>query len=257
MQNDCYIKIKVSYEMMQSSRLIILEACIAAGKSTLGYSIAKYYNNKGIKCKYLPEFSYPPFLDYYLENMEVQGYNFQIHMIRERFILFNKAVRKLKSGKYKVVIIDRGLLGDLCFAMMLYNSGYITLREYRIYAGMATKDHTKKIPAGVSVNVVYLKSSPEVLRQRVVRRGVVKEIENYDIEYLTDVCNAHDVICSGDVGNLDEITRSVIDFHGRYLKVKTLDYNPDLSEHIKDECLSNDTIEKILSQIYENEEVPT
>lgn len=239
--------------MMQSSRLIILEACIAAGKSTLGRSIAKYYDNKGIKAKYLPEFSYQEFLDYYLENMKEQAYNFQIHMIRERISLFNKAIRKLKSGKYKIVIIDRGWMGDLCFAKMLYDNGFITKREYKIYAGMATISKPKKIPAGVSVDVIYLKSTPTILMERIKRRGIMSEIKKYDIDYITKVCDVHDIICSDDphsLNKLDEVTKGILTYYGQYSKVKILNYDQDLSPEINDaNCLSDTAIESILGQL--------
>ena len=237
---------------MTQPRLIILEACIAAGKSTLGCSIAKYYNSKGVKSKYLPEFSYQDFLDYYLDNMKEQAYNFQIHMIRERITLFNKAIRKIKSGKYKIVIIDRGLIGDLCFAKMLYDNGYITQHEYGIYAGMATMNKAKKLPEGVNIDVIYLKSSPEILMERIKRRGIPSEIKKYNIKYITDVCNTHDIICSDNtdvLNQLDETTKRILNYHGQYFKVKILNYDQDLSSQIQDNNLTDSAIENILSKI--------
>ena len=69
-----------NFLVANSGQVIILEASIACGKSTLGKNIESYLRRKGLIAKYLPEFFNKPLLDYYIKNMKTQAYSFQIIM---------------------------------------------------------------------------------------------------------------------------------------------------------------------------------
>ena len=54
-------------------------------------------------------------------------------MIRERIRLFEEAYNMITLQGHDIIIIDRGIIGDLCFAKMQYDNKFISEREYKIY----------------------------------------------------------------------------------------------------------------------------
>ena len=187
--------------------VIILEASIACGKSTLGRSMELSLSAMGYKALYLPEFFDKDLLDHYLDNKKTQAYAIQIIMIRERIKLFEEAHRRIVSDGYDFVIIDRGLIGDLCFAKMQYDDEFINLKEYNIYRNISKKTF---LPYKTEINhfLIYMKCEPKICMERIKIRGIQSEVDNYKIEDIEKLNKYHDLLIgymADDVNNLSLI----------------------------------------------------
>ena len=210
--------------MIEPGTIIILEGSIASGKSTLGKSLNVFLQSQGYKSEYLAEFFDKDLLDYYIENKRTQAYSFQIIMIRERIRLFEEANRLIESG-LDYVIIDRGLIGDICFAKMLYDDGSLSEREYGIYLGLATRI---RVSEDVKKVIIYLKCDIDVIMERIKTRGIESEIKGYKSSYIYNLIDTHEKIFNSmksSQSDLDEITKKLISFHKDHYKIIEVDYN--------------------------------
>ncbi len=240
--------------------IIILEGGIGTGKSTLGKSIVEYYNSKGLPSVYLPEFGDIDLLNYYISHMKEFAFSFQTIMIRERINLINKALRLIEEGKY-LVVVDRGIIGDLCFAKMLHKEGYISDEQYKIYGNLATLDSITN-GGGVPIRIVYLRNHVDVLLKRIKKRGIESEIKGYNNKYLEDLLSIHDALLLDPKKSSeeDDVVSKIIKHHGlsshfselsSVCKIVTLDYSKDFGGSIDNGgVLSNDIISQVIFKIF-------
>ena len=163
-------------------KIIILEGLISSGKSTLGRSLERFLNQQGIKAIFLPEFVNKPLLNLFFANPAKYAFTYQICVLRERFHIHLRAMELKRQGY--VVIIDRGLSGDLMFALTQRSNGHINDSEWAVY--WATfQDHLSKCFR--PDYVVYLNVTPEIAFQRLKERGDPEEIKGYDLEYFINL----------------------------------------------------------------------
>jgi len=220
-------------------KLIFIESSIGGGKSTLGKGLELYLINKGYKALYISEFYVPELLSYYYDNMKTQSYNFQIIMIRERIKILENSIKNLVNEQYNYIIIDRGIIGDLCFAEMLYKDNLISEREYNIYKILATTiDINIEDISSIEIYVLYLDVTTDTSMNRIKLRSRIEE-KKIDINYLVNLINTHKNILQHimDTNNnlqLSNICKSILlDFNTKFnFKIIYLEYNQNLSNYI-------------------------
>lgn len=178
----------ISVENRQFSFLrgkeLILEGLIGAGKSTMGQSLEKYLNSLGLKAKYFAEFLHKPLLDLYLDNMEKYAFPFQVIIARERLQIYSKARRFSKKGG--ISIIDRGLLGDLTFARMQKEKGFISPSEYETYLSLLNHKENPE-----PYLTIFLECSPQTAFERMKKRNHSSEVSGYTLEYFEQLNSAY------------------------------------------------------------------
>lgn len=183
---------------MSASSLIILEGNISVGKSTLGRSLQDYLERKNKVVKYFPETIDETFLTLYLTDMKKYGFSFQIIMLFRRISLLKEIIHSLREHG-GIVIMDRGITGDLAFAKLQYRLGHINEKELSIYMNYynEAKDLLK------DVRHIYLAATPEKLRERVIKRGNCNEIKAYNYDYFILLEECYQSSLSPEVIRLD------------------------------------------------------
>jgi deoxyadenosine/deoxycytidine kinase len=125
-----------------------------------------------------------PYLDPFYADMKRWSFHLQIYFLSERF----KAQAEIGKGIVPF-IQDRTIYEDAeIFALTLHERGQMTEVDYRNYTSLFAilVSYLRRPDL-----VVYLKASPEVLMERIARRGRESE-KSIGIEYITSLNNAYD-----------------------------------------------------------------
>lgn len=205
-------------------QIYIIEGCIGTGKSTLIESTLKYGElifGQFAQIVVIREAIYTPFLDMYLKNKKTMAFPFQVCMARDRIEAMRMAQRHYRKGR--IVLVDRGIPGDIAFAKLHQKAGNIGAKQMEVYFGMLGHGVPHFIPATlvpkVSCNpvraeynfeasddeeemgllsapldcsrIVYLRTDPAVAFKRMQRRGNKGEVGSYTLEYFRDLCEAY------------------------------------------------------------------
>ncbi len=164
--------------------IIILEGLPGVGKTVLATSIASA--NPNAIC--MKEWVDDQVLKDYIADMKNKATDFQFHIQEETMERLNKAVNLAKEGK--TVIIDRGLMGNRCFAEVQYELGLISEESIISYRSKFTYDNVKDFNE-VDTQVIYMQSSAEFCLRRISKRNRNGE-DSYTLEYLKNLKTKHD-----------------------------------------------------------------
>ena len=171
--------------------LIILEGIQSVGKTTLGRS----YVDANPNAVFLEEWVDEKVLKEYLENMKEKAKDFQFYIQEETVNRIKKAIELVKSRK--TVILDRGLIGNECFARVQHDSGLISNEDFETYL----KSFSYNLIPGfkdVSSTTVYMKATPEFCLERIRSRNRSGE-SSYTLDYLNKLVHMHDTLIQPDV----------------------------------------------------------
>ena len=125
-----------------------------------------------------------PYLDDFYANMERWSFHLQIYFLSERF----KAQVQIGASPLPF-IQDRTIYEDAeIFARVLHDQGSMTDVDYRNYTSLF---HVLVGFLRKPDLIVYLKASPEVLMQRIARRGRASE-QSIGIDYIARLNRAYD-----------------------------------------------------------------
>jgi len=125
-----------------------------------------------------------PYLDDFYANMERWSFHLQIYFLSERF----KAQVQIGASPLPF-IQDRTIYEDAeIFARVLHDQGSMTDVDYRNYTALF---HVLVGFLRKPDLIVYLKASPEVLMQRIARRGRASE-QSIGIDYIARLNRAYD-----------------------------------------------------------------
>jgi len=213
-------------------RVLILEGLISAGKSTAGTALATFVENLGIPCKFFPEPLVPELLQLFLSDQKKYAFTFQLAMLVKRQAIYREAEEMAKKGYF--CIIDRGLYGDYCFALMHKNKGNISSDPLTLENSSGSEWQTyQSVLHGEQFEhpdyVLYLEVTPDVAIQRCKMRDREGE-KKYNKEYFEELCAVYSsvipaspakgmaVINWNDGRNTEDIPRPLLD-HIRKLYV--------------------------------------
>lgn len=204
--------------------IYIIEGCIGTGKSTFIASTLAYAGivfGPRAKLVVIRESIYQPFLDLYLDNQSAMAFPFQICMARDRIEAMRMAQRHRNKGR--IVLVDRGIPGDIAFAKLHRKAGNITSEQMQVYFGMLGHGVPHFIPATLvpkvscspiraefnfeaseddeelgllsdryrPARIVYLRANPNVAFKRMQKRGNPSEVLSYKLQYFRDLCDAY------------------------------------------------------------------
>jgi len=170
---------------MFKGKVIVLEGLIGVGKSTLGRSLESYLSKNGVEVIWMPEPVNSKLLDLYISDMTKYAFPFQVIIARERIQMYKEAKRYAEEGK--VVIIDRGLPGDLAFAYMQKDKGFFTEKEWEVYRDLISNDKIERPDA-----IIYLDCTSETAWRRIQQRGIFSEKNGYNRRYLKDLSDSYE-----------------------------------------------------------------
>lgn len=160
---------------MSPARYIAIEGPLRVGKSSLARALAER-----IHARTVLDSEENPFLKDFYRGQHGSAFRAQMYFLVNRFQQLSEIT--LKQSQMPVVV-DYLFEKDKLFA-------YINLNDDEVAVYDEYYRHFKEQLAPPDL-VVYLKATPEVLRERIVRKNVESEAQISD-EYLTEVTRAYE-----------------------------------------------------------------
>ncbi|MDA1312206.1 MAG: deoxynucleoside kinase [Acidobacteria bacterium] len=160
---------------MSPARYIAIEGPLRVGKSSLARALAER-----IHARTVLDSEENPFLKDFYRGQHGSAFRAQMYFLVNRF----QQLSAISSNQSQMpVVVDYLFEKDKLFA-------YINLNDDEVAVYDEYYRHFKEQLAPPDL-VVYLKATPEVLRERIVRKNVESEAQISD-EYLTEVTRAYE-----------------------------------------------------------------
>lgn len=178
--------------MKNNYKTIIVEGCIGVGKSHFAKELADYLGKNTLYFdEPTNENSGNPYLDAYYSSPNRWAYTMQTHLLQRRFRAHLESQWHVLNNKGHAVM-DRSYFGDVCFAYLQRDSGYMTEEEFTTYL---------EIYECMTANVLYpnvcivLDIGADAALRRINRRQRECEVQNdspLTVEYLKSIIkNVH------------------------------------------------------------------
>jgi len=178
------------------SRVLIIEGAIAVGKSTLCKAIASRAVESGSfdRVHVFKESISPKMLRAYLKDQKRFAAIFQHNILFKMLNIYREAENLIRDNSRLLVIIDRGLIGNVSFAEMQHQEKIFDDIDYKLYLEEFEVDDgfAKKWSKHPMFVIVYLRCEPEIAFERMKKRGIKEEIESYTPEYFQNLHTVQD-----------------------------------------------------------------
>jgi deoxyguanosine kinase len=168
----------VMAEIFEPPRFIAVEGPIRVGKSTLAGILAQT-----LHARHVVEPENNPFLDRFYQESTGMALPTQMWFLVERYDQMRQAAKNLAGSEPWPIVADYLFEKDKLFAYINLSDAELELynRYYQIFRSeVPTPDL-----------VIYLHASPEVLKQRLKRKGITQEQAISD-EYIEQVAKAYE-----------------------------------------------------------------
>lgn len=166
-----------------SGKIVFVEGVQGCGKTTF----CKSYIAMNSDAVILEEWVDEKFLAEYIADMKNKAEIFQQKAQEELFKKLKNAIELAKQGK--TVLIDRGIIGNRCFAEVQYAKGFISDAFMDRYRTEFTCENA--IPDDVMYETWYLKCDVDTAMTRIKNRNRDGE-DGYTVEYLKTLMKEHD-----------------------------------------------------------------
>ncbi len=165
-------------DLFEAPKFIAVEGPLRVGKSTLARILAETLHAKRVV---EPENN--PFLDRFYQETSGMALATQMWFLVERYEQMRETAKELAGSESWPIVADYLFEKDKLFAYINLTDAELELynRYYQIFR--------TEVPAPDLV--IYLKASPEVLKQRLKRRGLTQEKEISDA-YIEQVAKAYE-----------------------------------------------------------------
>ncbi len=149
-------------ELLEPPRFIAVEGPIRVGKSTLAKILAET-----LHARHIVEPENNPFLDRFYQELSGMAFPTQMWFLAERYEQMRQAAIDLAASEPWPIVADYLFEKDKLFAYLNLSDAELELynRYYQIFR--------REVPTPDLV--IYLQASPEVLMQRLKRKGVEQE----------------------------------------------------------------------------------
>lgn len=178
---------------MANCTIFSVEGNIGSGKSTLVNVLKDYFSQNDTErtivfldepvheWESITDSNGESILSKFYANQTKYAFSFQMMAYISRISNLRRAIRENPGA---IIITERSVLTDKnVFAKMLYDDDKIEEVNYKIYLNWFD-EFSKDLPI---IGIIYVKASPEVCYNRVIKRG--RTGETIPLEYLT---NCHD-----------------------------------------------------------------
>jgi len=164
--------------------VFVLEGLPGVGKTLHCKSALAHDTN----VKVLDEWVDPVILPKYLADMKLWAKDFQFKIQEDTISRMREAVTLARQGY--TVYVDRGIVGNRCFAEMQYEAGFISESDMEIYRSSFSYDQIEGLKE-VKVTVIYMSADVEYCLAHIKQRGRKGE-ETYTHDYLSRLKKKHD-----------------------------------------------------------------
>ena len=210
-----------------NGQIIIIEGIMCSGKSTFCRSILHHSRallGAAARVDVLLEHVDSVFLQAYIADQRRYAFDFQIYMARNRIETLRRAQRLAAAGH--TVVIDRGLIGDIVFALMHRSKGNFTTEQWNIYGSVISdafpsfapnslidsdtiaavaaggsscraihqKNYTEDALPDARYVVVHLKTTAERAFARLQERANPAEVAGYTLDYFSSLKTHYDFV---------------------------------------------------------------
>ena len=165
-------------ELFEAPRFIAIEGPLRVGKSTLARILTQTLQARSIV---EPESN--PFLDRFYQELRGMALATQMWFLVERYEQMRQAAKDLAEGDPSPIVADYLFEKDKLFAYINLSDAELALYN-RYYQNFRVE-----LPAPDLV--IYLHASPEILKQRLKRKGLTQEQAISD-EYIEQVAKAYE-----------------------------------------------------------------
>lgn len=181
-QNECHSVTSCKSSAIGAAH-VVLEGNICAGKSTLCGMLKDLLTETDVRVQ--EEMTEDDFLAAFYGDMKKWGFAFQMFMFSTRVYQVEEGAR-LAAKHDALVLTDRGVIGDWCFARKNWLDGNLTEDEYEIYQDVAAKRALSKLPEKVDCTV-YLDVDPEQCCHRMKNMRKTAAEMDVMLEYVTGI----------------------------------------------------------------------
>ena len=197
----------------KKGKIVIVEGLVGSGKSTLCQSVRKHIDvltSDYDRCVVLRERICSALLDMYIGDMQRYAFPFQVIMVRDRCEDMRTAMREAEAGA--LVLLDRGLPGDMAFALLQHEQGIMSDKEFSVYLELLHASHPHFVPTlidpqhapspaqdakpgdGISIEILYLRCQPQIAFERMRKRNIKSEVDGYTEAYFENLNAAYERI---------------------------------------------------------------
>ena len=164
-------------DLFEQPRFIAIEGPIRVGKSTLAGILAET-----LQARRIVEPENNPFLDRFYQEMSGMALATQMWFLVERYDQMHPLAKDLSGSDPRPIVSDYLFEKDKLFAYINLTDAELALYN-RYYQTFRNEVPTPDL-------VIYLQASPEILKQRLRRKGLTQEQAISD-EYIEQVAKAY------------------------------------------------------------------
>jgi deoxyguanosine kinase len=165
-------------DLFEQPRFIAIEGPIRVGKSTLAGILAET-----LQARRIVEPENNPFLDRFYQEMSGMSLATQMWFLVERYDQMRPLAKELSGSDPRPIVSDYLFEKDKLFAYINLTDAELALYN-RYYQTFRNEVPTPDL-------VIYLQASPEILKQRLRRKGLTQEQAISD-EYIEQVAKAYE-----------------------------------------------------------------
>ena len=165
-------------DLFEQPRFIAIEGPIRVGKSTLAGILAET-----LQARRIVEPENNPFLDRFYQEMSGMSLATQMWFLMERYDQMRPLAKELSGSDPRPIVSDYLFEKDKLFAYINLTDAELALYN-RYYQTFRNEVPTPDL-------VIYLQASPEILKQRLRRKGLTQEQAISD-EYIEQVAKAYE-----------------------------------------------------------------
>ncbi len=165
-------------DLFEQPRFIAIEGPIRVGKSTLAGILAET-----LQARRIVEPENNPFLDRFYQEMSGMSLATQMWFLIERYDQMRPLAKELSGSDPRPIVSDYLFEKDKLFAYINLTDAELALYN-RYYQTFRSEVPTPDL-------VIYLQASPEILKQRLRRKGLTQEQAISD-EYIEQVAKAYE-----------------------------------------------------------------